>query len=720
MDSAVNLHFFPLTSLQIGDLQSYLSTLTLFLAPESEKLFILVDNHPWFEKRHSKHAHIWQLMVTKSRKSPFANTRGKRERKDSGKQLHTRSGLKPTLGKTMKLKRWFHSIYAAISQKKVPLPGNRLQQTFYGFILFEISWKDIRGINYLNELQTDTSIALEAQYMKKWEFDSAEQASIFISSWFSGTLFESRLLKNYLNDVSDVVICRCPDLGYESTFQDEPNSFGREMFYDACDIFPIESSSGGTETSYDDHETLIDSPFYDLGGEDVCVPTGSPDSTNPFRTPSSSPCKRRKIAGRSSFSTGDSGWHPPWRSNDFPDSANISNEKSLLFDATTFCKDYKDVFVLIKFNDRNLPFGLRQIIMSDLRLLTLLESGLPSWAIFLQSYPVFCQFYRPWMRPLARIFYVVISVMTVLVGFYDLYKNVPVLKLAAARLCGPFFDWIESLEMVSRVKYLGTMIFLHNFEKAIRWLLMVARATRTLLSVLVSPVADPLIDLFGFLLPLWNLCFQTAWGIYSAIWIIFESVSSTVLDIVHFLLQPLYFILSTIWYSVAWIIYPVFSAIWFVLVAPFRLIIALVTYIARLSYNIFSLIQECWILIKRLFHVASTMEQTPRRSEISVLRTLWNDLFSQVFRAIKSILNVLVAFCAICNRHRLSIYNHLLEVLARLSSRHTGHSPEMNHRVQEREAQLVSAANTGQVRKCSPQLEKKDPRRLYCHKHTQL
>ncbi|CAN6471984.1 unnamed protein product [Victoria cruziana] len=321
--------------------------------------------------------------------------------------------------------------------------------------------------------------------------------------------------------------------------------------------------------------------------------------------------------------------------------------------------------------------------MSDLRLLTLLESGLPSWAIFLQSYPVFCQFYRPWMRPLARIFYVVISVMTVLVGFYDLYKNVPVLKLAAARLCGPFFDWIESLEMVSRVKYLGTMIFLHNFEKAIRWLLMVARATRTLLSVLVSPVADPLIDLFGFLLPLWNLCFQTAWGIYSAIWIIFESVSSTVLDIVHFLLQPLYFILSTIWYSVAWIIYPVFSAIW-------------------------------------LFHVASTMEQTPRRSEISVLRTLWNDLFSQVFRAIKSILNVLVAFCAICNRHRLSIYNHLLEVLARLSSRHTGHSPEMNHRVQEREAQLVSAANTGQVRKCSPQLEKKDPRRLYCHKHTQL
>ncbi|XP_031490730.1 uncharacterized protein LOC116257864 isoform X2 [Nymphaea colorata] len=688
MESTFSLHFFPLTSLQIGDLQSYLSTLTLFVAPESENLFILVDNRPWLTKGHSKHAHIWQLMVTKSRKSPFANTRARRERKDSGKKLHLRNGLKPSLGETMKLKRWFCSIYAAVNHKKVLLPVNELHQTFYGFILFEISWKDIRGINYLNELQTDTSLALEAQYMKKWEFDSAEQACIFVSSWFSGTLFESTLLKNYLSDVSDVDICGSPDLGHGSTFPDAPNSFGKEMFYDAHDIFPIESSSSETETSYDEHESLTDSPFDCLRGEDVCTSTGLPDSSNPFRTPSSSPCKRRKITGRSSYSIGEIAWDTLWQSNDFPNSANLVNEKSLLFDATL----YKDVFVLIKFNDRNLPFRLRQIIMSDLRLLTLLESGLPSWAIFLQSYPVFCQFYRPWMRPLARILYVVVSFMTVLIGFYDLYKNVPVLKLTAARLCGPFFDWIESLEMVSRVKYLGTMLFLHNFEKAIRWLLMLVRATRALFSVLVSPVADPLIELFGFLLPVWDLCFQTVWGICSAIWIIFESVSSTALDVVHFLLWPLYFILSTIWYTVTWIIYPVFWAFWFVVVAPFRLIIALVTYVALLSYNIFSLIQECWIPIKRIFHVASTMEQTPRRSDISMLRTLWNDLFSQVFRAIRSILNVFVAFCAICNRHRLSIYNHLLKILARLSCRHhTGHSPEMNHRVQERGAQTAKA-----------------------------
>ncbi|CAL2277753.1 unnamed protein product [Prunus armeniaca] len=55
---------FPLTSLQIGDLQSYLSDLSLFLAPESKKFYILVDSRPWLG---SRSAHLWQLMVTKHR-----------------------------------------------------------------------------------------------------------------------------------------------------------------------------------------------------------------------------------------------------------------------------------------------------------------------------------------------------------------------------------------------------------------------------------------------------------------------------------------------------------------------------------------------------------------------------------------------------------------------------------------------------------------------------
>ncbi|CAL5396866.1 unnamed protein product [Camellia sinensis] len=46
--------------------------------------------------------------------------------------------------------------------------------------------------------KTDTSLAIEAIFMKRWEFDSIEQAAKCISSWFSGTHHEQLLLKGYL------------------------------------------------------------------------------------------------------------------------------------------------------------------------------------------------------------------------------------------------------------------------------------------------------------------------------------------------------------------------------------------------------------------------------------------------------------------------------------------------------------------------------------------
>ena len=115
---------------------------------------------------------------------------------------------------------------------------------------------------------------------------------------------------------------------------------------------------------------------------------------------------------------------------------------------------YRDTLLQCSFDDRDLPSELRPIITSELRLLTLLESGLPSWVVFLQSYPVLCALYRPWMRPVFRAMYVLASLVTVIIGFYDLYKNVPLLKSAVSRLlCGPIFKWIESWDMLSRIRY---------------------------------------------------------------------------------------------------------------------------------------------------------------------------------------------------------------------------------------------------------------------------
>lgn len=47
------------------DLQSYFADLSLFLANDSKKMYIFVDNRPWLRDLGSRGAHIWQLMVTK-------------------------------------------------------------------------------------------------------------------------------------------------------------------------------------------------------------------------------------------------------------------------------------------------------------------------------------------------------------------------------------------------------------------------------------------------------------------------------------------------------------------------------------------------------------------------------------------------------------------------------------------------------------------------------
>ena len=40
--------------------------------------------------------------------------------------------------------------------KDARILNKELHQTLYGFIIFEVDWADVRGINYLNELQVQS------------------------------------------------------------------------------------------------------------------------------------------------------------------------------------------------------------------------------------------------------------------------------------------------------------------------------------------------------------------------------------------------------------------------------------------------------------------------------------------------------------------------------------------------------------------------------------
>lgn len=97
--------------------------------------------------------------IMQSRLSPFANSKRRMERKVN-KAMHTTSkASKPKISK-----RWFQLVDAAtLSKKRALLPVKKLRnslllnrelhRTLYGFIVFEVSWTNVRGINYLNELQ---------------------------------------------------------------------------------------------------------------------------------------------------------------------------------------------------------------------------------------------------------------------------------------------------------------------------------------------------------------------------------------------------------------------------------------------------------------------------------------------------------------------------------------------------------------------------------------
>lgn len=101
--------------------------------------------------------------MCQSRLSPFANTRRQKEKKEKSEVTGFRTGSKST-SKSNNFRRWTLLITAAaLSQKRALLPvkklrnslilNSNLKRTLYGFIVFEVSWNNVRGLNYFNELQ---------------------------------------------------------------------------------------------------------------------------------------------------------------------------------------------------------------------------------------------------------------------------------------------------------------------------------------------------------------------------------------------------------------------------------------------------------------------------------------------------------------------------------------------------------------------------------------
>lgn len=331
--------------------------------------------------------------------------------------------------------------------------------------------------------QTDGSIALEVKFLTKWEFNSINQALSCISSWFLGTLSETQILRSNLILLQDKV----------------PSHSTKEVTVSSNNHLPNDAAQADEPFSEDEFFDVSESLFYE--NSTICI-----DQQLEEPQPSGNTEQNMEV-----------------------DTCTTSGTGPVL---------YKDILLLCRFNNKDLPFKLKQIITSDLKLLPLVESGLPSWVIFLQSYPLFCALYCPWMRPLFRTIYILVSLITVIIGFYDLYKNVPLLKATISHLCGPFFNWIESWEMISRIKYLGTMLFLQNFEMAVKVFLMITRAIKLLVSGVDDFLMYPVQMMADFLMPLWTFFADTTKELYNTGSVIMKFLRSVVGLIVEELIPP--------------------------------------------------------------------------------------------------------------------------------------------------------------------------------------
>ena len=113
--------------------------------------------------------------------------------------------------------------------------------------------------------------------------------------------------------------------------------------------------------------------------------------------------------------------------------------------------------LVVHFADPLLPDALRRRVQSSpgLGLLRLYETGLPPWALFLPQYGFY---YRPWLRTLARALFVLVSVLSMTAGFYDLYKHVPGLDAVFTRFWKPLGDFLER-HAAARLSILASYLF---------------------------------------------------------------------------------------------------------------------------------------------------------------------------------------------------------------------------------------------------------------------
>lgn len=117
----------------------------------------------------------------------------------------------------------------------------------------------------------------------------------------------------------------------------------------------------------------------------------------------------------------------------------------------------KNETLVVYFDDPLLPYFVKDLIRrpENKAILRMYERGLPSWAVFLPSYGLP---YRYWMRKVMTFLIFIVTVTSMLLGFYDLYKNIPALREFLYNVFGNVFIYFEDAVAIRLSVLLGYLV----------------------------------------------------------------------------------------------------------------------------------------------------------------------------------------------------------------------------------------------------------------------
>ena len=318
--------------------------------------------------------------------------------------------------------------------------GSRAAQ--HVVLTYEITHEDVVGLDYVNPLCVDGRIAIEARRVTKRAFSNLASALAFfgardgaVAHQGSGAESAARFTARKSSDDRrlhrseqrfDARASEVSDVGGVGTARKRSRLALESRFAEVADV---PGTGTGKET-----------------GMGTKTGTGLRVRTVPSRSPGTpgtgtgtegvfSPPARSAFASEGAFRT------PRARDDDSED-----GHPGVVF---------RDRTVQAHFADPHLPDALRARVRARPALLRLCETGLPPWAIFLAGYGFF---YRPYLRAVARYLFLLVSSLSMLAGFYDLYKHIPGADVVLAGMWSPFTQFLEN-HARARLSILASYLF---------------------------------------------------------------------------------------------------------------------------------------------------------------------------------------------------------------------------------------------------------------------